>query len=137
MVVLNNALLAFLTQAGIPAEAETKRGVDHGVWVPFLRILPKPEIPIVQMSLVEMHGRPAKEAFDYHYKLGQALAQLREENVLIVASGTAVHNLRDLGLYMRSKEVAPYVAPFDALLDKVAQTEVLEAENNGRLFDWH
>jgi aromatic ring-opening dioxygenase catalytic subunit (LigB family) len=99
--------------------------VDHGVWVPFLRILPKPEIPIVQMSLAEMHGKPAEEAFEYHYRLGQALARLREENVLIVASGTAVHNLRDIGTYMRSGgKVAPYVAPFDALLDKVAQSEV-------------
>ncbi|KAG0239000.1 hypothetical protein BGX31_003123 [Mortierella sp. GBA43] len=121
---LANRVLQVLDKAGIPATAETKRGIDHGVWVPFLRILPKPDIPIVQMSLVEMRGRPAEEAFDYHYKLGQALAQLREENVLIVASGTAVHNLRDLGAYMRSgREVAPYVAPFDALLDKVVQSE--------------
>lgn len=83
-----------------------------------------------------MRGRPAEEAFDYHYRLGQVLAQLREENVLIVASGTAVHNLRDLGVYMRSKEVAPYVAPFDALLDKVALAEVLQPSlTNWRLID--
>ncbi|KAF9993822.1 hypothetical protein BGZ65_010600, partial [Modicella reniformis] len=112
------------SRAGIPAEAETSRGVDHGVWVPFLRILPKPEIPIVQMSLAEMHGQPAEKAFEYHYKLGQALAQLREENVLIVASGTAVHNLRDLGTYIQAGgKVAPYVEPFDALLDKVVLSE--------------
>ncbi|KAF9361494.1 hypothetical protein BGX26_002844 [Mortierella sp. AD094] len=115
-------------KAGIASEAETKRGVDHGVWVPFLRILPKPEIPIVQMSLADMRGQPAEKVFAFHYKLGQVLAQLREENVLIVASGTAVHNLRDLGALMRSGvKVAPYVAPFDALLDKVALTETQEA----------
>ncbi|ORZ05864.1 putative aromatic ring-opening dioxygenase LigB subunit [Lobosporangium transversale] len=124
---LANRVLEILGKAGIKAEAETERGIDHGVWVPLLRILPKPEIPIVQMSLAYMRGQPAEKAFAFHYKLGQALTQLREENVLIVASGTAVHNLRDLGLYMRSGKVAPYVAPFDALLDKVALTEPKEA----------
>ncbi|KAG0262036.1 hypothetical protein BG011_000389 [Mortierella polycephala] len=120
---LANRVLEILGKAGIPAEPETKRGIDHGVWVPLLRILPKPEIPIVQMSLSDMRGQSAEKVFSYHIKLGQALAQLREENVLIVASGTAVHNLRDLGTYMRSgQKVAPYVAPFDALLDKVALT---------------
>ncbi|KAF8928748.1 Extradiol ring-cleavage dioxygenase, class III enzyme, subunit B [Dissophora ornata] len=121
---LANRVLEILAKSGIEAEAETKRGVDHGVWVPFLRILPNPDIPIVQMSLADMRGQPAEKAFAYHYKLGQALAQLREENVLIVASGTAVHNLRDIGTYMRAGgKVAPYVAPFDALLDKVALSE--------------
>ncbi|KAI1312663.1 hypothetical protein EDD11_002862 [Mortierella claussenii] len=125
---LANRVLDILEKAGIEAAPETKRGIDHGVWVPFLRILPKPEIPIVQMSLADMRGQSAEKAFAYHYKLGEALAQLREENVLIVASGTAVHNLRDLGTYMRSGgKVAPYVAPFDALLDKVALTEPKEA----------
>ncbi|CAO3564377.1 unnamed protein product [Mortierella alpina] len=123
---LASRVLEVLEKAGIPAEAETKRGVDHGVWVPFLRILPKPDIPIVQMSLADMRGQPADNVFSYHIKLGQALAQLREENVLIVASGTAVHNLRDLGTYMRAGKVAPYVAPFDALLDKVVLTETKE-----------
>ncbi|KAG0204666.1 hypothetical protein BGX28_003454 [Mortierella sp. GBA30] len=124
---LANRVLEILEKAGIPAEAETKRGVDHGVWVPFLRILPKPEIPIVQMSLADMRGQPTEKVFAYHLKLGQTLAQLREENVLIVASGTAVHNLRDMGALIRSgSKVAPYVAPFDALLDKVALTESKE-----------
>ncbi|KAG0371157.1 hypothetical protein BGZ54_009516 [Gamsiella multidivaricata] len=121
---LANRVLQLLSEANIPAEAETKRGIDHGVWVPLLRILPKPEIPIVQMSLADMRDQPTEKTFEYHYKLGQALTKLREENVLIVASGTAVHNLRDLGTYMRSgTKVAPYVAPFDALLDKVALSE--------------
>ncbi|KAF9202176.1 hypothetical protein BGZ49_007631 [Haplosporangium sp. Z 27] len=131
---LANRVLNVLSEAGIASEAETKRGVDHGVWVPFLRILPKPEIPIVQMSLADMRGQPAEKVFAFHYKLGQVLAKLREENVLIVGSGTAVHNLRDIGTYMRSgAKVAPYVAPFDGLLDKVALTETQEAREKAAI----
>ncbi|KAF9579683.1 hypothetical protein BGW38_003959 [Lunasporangiospora selenospora] len=121
---LANQVLDILGKAGIPAKAETERGIDHGVWVSLLRILPNPTVPIVQMSIADMRSRPAEEAFEYHLKLGKALRQLREQNVLIVSSGTAVHNLRELGTYMRSGgKVAPYVEPFDKLLDQIALTE--------------
>ncbi|KAF9935441.1 hypothetical protein FBU30_000039 [Linnemannia zychae] len=129
---LANRVLEILSEAGIPAEAETKRGVDHGVWVPFLRILPQPKIPIVQMSLADMRSQSDETTFAYHIKLGRALAKLRDEGVLIVASGTAVHNLRDLGVYIRSSQgtgglkVAPYVAPFDGLLDQIALAKTEE-----------
>lgn len=98
--------------------------------MPFLRILPTPQIPIVQMSLAEMRHQPDEEVFEYHIRLGKVLGQLRDEGVLIVASGTAVHNLRDIGAYMRSSQgvgkmqVAPYVAPFDGLLDQIALAKV-------------
>ncbi|KAF9976843.1 hypothetical protein BGZ73_007642 [Actinomortierella ambigua] len=117
---LAQRVLDLLKENGIPAAAETKRGIDHGVWVPLLRVLPKPHIPIVQMSLASMPGKSAKEVLQYHYNLGQVLGKLREENVLIVASGTAVHNLRDMRSYFGTKNVAPYVEPFDKLLDKAA-----------------
>ncbi|KAF9284996.1 hypothetical protein BGZ68_004260 [Mortierella alpina] len=121
---LANRVLEVLAKAGIPSGEETKRGIDHGVWGPFVAILPTPTIPIVQMSLVDMRGQPAHEVFAFHIKLGQALAELRKEGVLIVGSGTAVHNLRDHAMMLRAGgKVASYVAPFDALLDKVALTE--------------
>jgi 4,5-DOPA dioxygenase extradiol len=46
-------------------------------------------VPIVQVSLFD------GEDIGQHYRLGQALQSLREEGILIVGAGMAVHNLRD------------------------------------------
>jgi 4,5-DOPA dioxygenase extradiol len=44
-------------------------------------------VPIVQVSLY------GNENVDQHYRLGQALESLRDEGILIIGAGMAVHNL--------------------------------------------
>lgn len=46
-------------------------------------------VPIVQVSLFD-NGDPEK-----HYRMGQALQGLRDEGLLIIGAGMAVHNLHD------------------------------------------
>ena len=63
------------------------RGLDHGAWSVLIAMYPAADIPIVQLSMdTSLPGR-------HHYELARQLAPLRDENVLIVASGNIVHNL--------------------------------------------
>ncbi|WP_455220953.1 DODA-type extradiol aromatic ring-opening family dioxygenase [Kaarinaea lacus] len=66
----------------------TTRGLDHGVWVPFIHLWPEADIPILQMSMP--YNMSAQELFN----LGRTLAPLRDQNVLIVGTGGITHNLR-------------------------------------------
>ena len=76
-----------LDQAGIASAEETDRGLDHGVFIPFMLIYPEADIPVVQLSLQE--GLDPQT----HLAMGRALAPLRDEGVLIVGSGMTYHNL--------------------------------------------
>ncbi len=67
--------------AGLPVATDGERGFDHGVFVPFLILDPKAEIPVVMLSL----RKDLDPAF--HIKLGKALAPLRDQGVAIVGSG--------------------------------------------------
>lgn len=63
-------------------------GLDHGTWSVLVKMYPDAQVPVVQLSL-NLHENEA-----FHFALGQKLAALREEGVMILASGNIVHNLR-------------------------------------------
>ncbi len=63
-------------------------GVDHGAWSVLVHLFPEADIPLTQLSVDS--GASARA----HYQMGQALRPLRDEGVLILASGNVVHDLR-------------------------------------------
>ncbi|HEX6118853.1 MAG TPA: class III extradiol ring-cleavage dioxygenase [Dongiaceae bacterium] len=79
-----------LSAAGYDPQLDPGRGRDHGAWVPAMLAWPAGEIPMIQLSLLR------GQSTDAHIKLGQAIAPLRDEGVLILGSGGSVHNLRQV-----------------------------------------
>ncbi|KAL8683484.1 MAG: hypothetical protein Q9186_000524 [Xanthomendoza sp. 1 TL-2023] len=103
-----------------------KRGLDHGVWASF-KVAFAPEenplnVPIVQTSLF------SSEDPHQHYRLGQAVAKLREQNIQIIVSGMAVHNLRDMRFSYGDSKPLPYTVSFDEALKKAVESSPEERE---------
>jgi len=66
---------------------EPSRRLDHGAWVPLLRLFPDADIPVLQLA------QPAPLQPEQLFQLGRQLAPLRDEGALIMASGAVTHNL--------------------------------------------
>lgn len=115
-----------LSAAGIPTREERRRGLDHGVFVPFKLIYPRADMPMLQLSLRQGLDPTA------HLALGAALAPLRSRGVLIVGSGMSFHNL---GIRSIDNVRIPPSEQFDAWLAQ-AVCDGDARERNERLARW-
>lgn len=67
-----------------------ERGFDHGVWVPLSLMFPKANVPVVSVSL------PSRWSNHELAELGSKLAPLRDEDILVIGSGSLTHNLYEI-----------------------------------------
>jgi len=114
---------ALLEAAGFRARLDSVRGLDHGAWIPLRLAFPAADVPVVQLALPDFE--PPVLA-----RLGAALAPLRDEGVLLVASGGLLHNL---GLVRLGQPAAPpdaWAREFDAW--SAAKIAALDAEGFSR-----
>ena len=98
--------LTLLDDAGWSPRPDERRGLDHGAWVPLLHLYPAADVPAFQVSL------PARLDGETAWALGEALAPLADEGVLIVGSGSLTHNLAEFR--SGAGNDAPYAEEFAA-----------------------
>ncbi len=115
---LGAQVLALLAEAGISAQPDPKRPLDHGAWVPLMHLFPAANVPVVQVALPAGWG-PAQV-----YAMGQALRRLRVQGVLVIGSGSMTHNLAEVfgggfggGLDAAPSAPAPYVTEFSRWIE--------------------
>ena len=100
------------------AHIDHKRGLDHGVFIPLKLMFPRADIPVVQVSL-RRDLDPAA-----HIEAGRALAQLRNEGVLIVGSGMSFHNMPGYG----DPRFSAISAEFDDWLSTAVESQPAERD---------
>ena len=113
-------VLAFEVRAMLDAE----RPFDHGAWVPLMHLFPQADVPVVQVALPQGAG-PAQV-----YAMGVALRSLREQNVLVVGSGSMTHNLAEF--FGGEREPAPYVLEFSRWIEAALARGDIQAVLNYR-----
>lgn len=106
---ISHQITNLFTENGITFEVETERGLDHGAWVVLRLLYPNADIPVISMS-VNPRLSPEQQ-----YKIGQSLAILRANNILVIASGGTVHNLR--ALQRTESQVNDWALEFDEWLE--------------------
>lgn len=112
----------------ITYKLDDNRDYDHGVFVPLLLMYPEANIPVVQISLVKGLD-PAT-----HFRIGQIIAPLREEGVLILGSGSSFHGFF---LNLKKDDLKKHSEIFDqALCDICTNLKYSNEERKKKILEW-
>jgi len=85
---LATTVQGMLSQAGLPVHSLDQGGLDHGIWSMLRFMYPQADIPVLPLAWVP-NLPPAQQ-----FALGEVLAALSQQGVLVMGSGSITHNLR-------------------------------------------
>ena len=85
---LATTVQGLLSQAGLPVHSVDQGGLDHGIWSMLRFMYPEADIPVLPLAWVPTLP-PAQQ-----FALGDVLAGLSQQGVLVMGSGSITHNLR-------------------------------------------
>lgn len=109
-----------ITKLVTTIEETDEWGLDHGAWPMLMHLFPAADVPVFQMS-INYNAQP-----EYHFNMGQQLKSLREKGVLVIGSGSLIHNLSLVMQKMRTgdRSIFGWETEYDAWLK-----QQLEARN--------
>ena len=119
-----------LVAAGLEVQLDDTRGFDHGLFVPLKLMYPEADIPCFQLSLLQSLD-PTE-----HLRMGAALADLDEDDLLVIGSGFSFHNLRAFFGPVTPESRAQNEAFETWLLEAMTSRDLAESERAQRLIDW-
>lgn len=85
---LASRVVGLLQAAGLPVQMQRESGLDHGIWTVLRHLFAQASIPVLPL------GWPPTWAPARLYALGQALAPLAREGILVLGSGSITHDLQ-------------------------------------------
>ena len=119
-----------LSKSGIDCRQDEGRGLDHGVFIPMKLMYPDAYIPVTQLSLVKGLDPAA------HLALGEALAGLLNENILILGSGFSFHNMRRFAWNAGQEKADPENDAFQEWLIGACTGDGTPEERMNTLLEW-
>lgn len=105
-----------LRNNGIDSHLDENRGLDHGAWDVLYLMFPKADIPVIQMSV------NPQLSMDKQYELGRAIKELGSNDILVIGSGSTVHNLATVD--WNSEKAEEWAVEFDNwLIEKIENND--------------
>lgn len=127
---LAGQLQRVLSNHGFQPVLDEKRGFDHGLFIPLKIMYPLADIPCIQLSL--LHSLDPAE----HIRMGEALAEIEYDNLLIIGSGFSFHNLHAFFTPPTQDAQAMNAAFEQWLIETCASHDLDETERAQRLVNW-
>jgi 4,5-DOPA dioxygenase extradiol len=97
--------------------------MDHGTWDLLYIMYPNADIPVIQVSINPFMS------MQQQYKIGEALRSLGQEDILVIGSGSTVHNLGTVD--WEATEPKSWAVAFDDWL-----VEKVESNQMNQLFSY-